>query len=117
MSVVLIVVNTIIQFIFTALSKFERYNYLSQELSSRVWKIFLSGFVTTGLLLLVINVDYGLATNSHVPSGLLFLFDGQYSDLTTEWYLNVGTVIILTMTINIISTPLVALAFETIRSI
>lgn len=49
-------------------------------------------------------------------SGLSFLFGGSYTDLSPMWFKNVGTVIILTLLINVISAPLISLIFKLIRN-
>lgn len=64
-------------------------------------------FVNTGLILLVINSDFGAQDNKDIPSQIKFLFGGQYNDLTPEWFNNVGTVLLLTMIVNVFSTPMV----------
>lgn len=60
-------INSIIQVVFTALSKFEKYDFLTEQMSARITKIFLGMFVNTGLILLVINSDFGAQDNKDIP--------------------------------------------------
>lgn len=63
-------------------------------------------FINTGLLLLVINIDMNI--NKTFFSSI---FDGTYKDFDPYWFKNVGTVILYTIAINTVSTPLVLLGF------
>lgn len=52
-------------------------------------------------------------TSSVSMNDVSFLLQGKYSDLTSDWYLNIGTIIILTMIFNI-SFPIIELIMATI---
>ena len=52
-----------------------------------------------GLIIILIKLDY----NSEIYiENLAFLFQGIYSDLTSDWYLEIGVIIILTLAFNIV---------------
>ncbi|KRX00706.1 hypothetical protein PPERSA_00933 [Pseudocohnilembus persalinus] len=110
-AICVIEVNFFIQLLFRKLSSFEKYNYLTQEYAARIYKIFIAMFINTGLLLLIINVDFKISNDNFLHSVL----GGQYQDLTPSWFKNVGTVIIFTIAVNTISTPLVMMGFQLIR--
>lgn len=110
-SFIIVFINYFIQVFFQKLSIFEKYKNLTEELSSRISKIVFALFINTGLLLLLINIKFNVGSDSMVPSSLMFLVKGQYSDLTSEWFRNVGTVIIMTMFMNIVGTPIIVLLF------
>ena len=73
-------------------------------------------FINTGLILLITNIDFNYNSPSEISS-LQFLFGGKYSDISPEWFKNVGTVILLTIAINTVSTPLVLIMFNILRQI
>lgn len=64
-------------------------------------------------MLLLTNINFSVTANT----GLSFLFGGSYSDLSPYWFKNVGTVIILTLLINVISAPLITLVFTILRNL
>ncbi len=62
-----------------------------------------------GLIIILLTVNYG---NSDLASSeVRFLFSGIYSDITSDWYLKIGTIVILTMILNI-SFPLLMLILK-----
>jgi len=62
--------------------------------------------------MLLINIKFKFTDNYNVPSFIYFLFSGKYTDLTPEWFVNVGSIIITTMLINIVVTPLYMISFR-----
>lgn len=54
-----------------------------------------------GLIIVLLNFDYFQNSTSLSPQQLFFLFQGQYSDITSDWYLSIGSIIVLTMIFNI----------------
>lgn len=59
--------------------------------------------------------------NFKTPKNSSKFFDeivkGKYSDVTPDWFLKVGTVILITMIIQVLSTPLTILIFHILRLI
>lgn len=55
-------------------------------------------------------------TNSFADK-LQNVLKGKYYDVTPKWFDGVGTVIILTMIMNVFSTPIIVLGFHLIRLI
>mmetsp|Transcript_41606 Transcript_41606/g.36997 ORF Transcript_41606/g.36997 Transcript_41606/m.36997 type:complete len:193 (+) Transcript_41606:757-1335(+) len=88
------------QNVFTLLSQFERHKSLTQQLSSRVIKIFIAQFLNTGIIILLINAKF---------EGVSF-WQGRFSDQVPLWYVDVGAVIISTMIINVFSVPVAKLS-------
>ena len=105
--------NFIIQIIFSILSGFEKYKLVDDENKSKIIKIFIAQFINTGLIILITNIDFNIKDNLNLD----FLFGGSYTDLNPEWFKNIGTVISLTLIINIISPILVSLLFTFIRKL
>ena len=51
-----------------------------------------------GLIMILLNINYNQTTTF---SSISFIFLGRYSDFTSDWYDNIGGIIILTMIFNI----------------
>lgn len=75
-SFIIVFINYFIQIFFKKLSVFEKYKYLTEELSSRIWKIVFALFINTGLLLLLINVKFDIGMDSKIGASAKFLFGG-----------------------------------------
>jgi hypothetical protein len=95
---VIIVVNFILPFLFKALSTFEKHRYTATEMAARILKVFISQFLNTGVLILVVNAQ--------VSNRPITIFSGKYDDLDVEWYSGVGATILTTMILNIATIPL-----------
>jgi len=95
------------------LSSFEKHKYLSAELASRVIKIFIAQFLNTAIILLIMNIKFQDQTT--VAQKLQSVIKGRYSDFTPFWFEGVGTVVLLTMFINIFSTPIMVMIFHLLR--
>jgi hypothetical protein len=52
-----------------------------------------------GLVMILINEQF--SSNPINAGGLSFLFQGTYVDFTAAWYINIGSIIILTLLFNI----------------
>ena len=52
-----------------------------------------------GLLMILLKLDYNGKWNDQ---NVHFLFLGTYNDITTDWYVEIGTIITLTLAINIL---------------
>ena len=51
-----------------------------------------------GLIMILLNINYN---NSSTLREVSFIFLGKYTDFTSDWYENIGAIIILTMAFNI----------------
>lgn len=51
-----------------------------------------------GLIIVLLNFSYPGDLNYE---GLKFLFQGQFNDLTSDWYISIGSIVIMTMIFNI----------------
>ena len=70
------------------------YHTESQEVSSIMTSIFISTFFNTAILLLIMNANTQYTILYWIP------LRGEYTDLTENWYLQLGPSLILTMSIN-----------------
>ena len=65
-------------------------------------------FVNIAVILLLVNFNFQSQENDDGSRGLWLLgflpiLRGQYTDFSARWYANVGTVLCVTLTINILS--------------
>jgi hypothetical protein len=51
-----------------------------------------------GLIMILLNINYNNSTQLQEVS---FIFLGKYDDFTSDWYFQIGAIIILTMIFNI----------------
>lgn len=102
-----LVVNYGIQFIFQALSKFEKHSTLNKQISQRVLKTFVAQFLNTGILILIINAKFDNIS----------FWQGKFKDITPVWYENVGSTLLSTMFINIFTIPAIRAFFVLIKKL
>jgi len=100
----IIFTNYGLQFVFKFLSNFEKHSIITIQSTSRVIKIFVAQFLNTGVIILIVN---GKFSRRQVDNFL----EGFYTDLTSDWFLNVGTILLMTMIINIVNLPIINLLF------
>jgi hypothetical protein len=51
-----------------------------------------------GLIMIILNLNFAVQSHS---SSIQFLFDGSYLDISSDWYLKIGSALVLTMMFNI----------------
>lgn len=105
----LVVYNVIVSAFFKALSKFESHRLVGNELASFTAKRSFMLVMNMALIMIILNMKYSTGTDMNQVS---FLLQGRYSDFTPDWYVGIGTVIILTMIFNI-SFPIIELLLVT----
>ena len=110
MSLIVIIYNVIVSFIFKFLSDFEAHTLINDKLFSYTLKRAFLLIMNMGLVIILLTINYGTVKS---PTKFEFLLSGKYSDITSDWYLNIGTILILTMAINI-SFPLLILITKSV---
>lgn len=88
-----LVVNLLLRQILFKLVAFERHRSRTEELVSRMTKLFIVQVLNTAFLVLLVNAK--------IDSDFELLSKGEYGDFTASWYSAVGVSIILTMILNI----------------
>ena len=68
-----------------------------------MYKIFLAMFVNTAFINLVVNANFQDFTAMQYVAFKQYMFDGDYADFTRDWYLRVGSAIVVTMLISMVS--------------
>lgn len=71
--------------------------------------IFILTFANTGIIVLLANADLSEA----IPA-MAKLFDGPYNDYSSEWYGDVGQIIVQTMVINMLL-PVISFKVQEIK--
>lgn len=101
-------INSIIIVIQVIITKFERNKTLTDDLTSNMYKCFVTQFLNTAVVIVLVN----LKVESVIKwDPKFFILTGAYKDFNPSWYNTVGTTIILTMFINIFTPHLSALMF------
>jgi len=90
-------VNIALGVIIKQLTSFERHHSVVNAEVSVAIRLFLVYTLNTGLVLLIVNAKIDGATEGNI------LGNGQYRDFTPDWYANVGSQILLTLSINVFS--------------
>jgi hypothetical protein len=93
-AVMVILVNTVLKTVLEALSKFEHHSSVSAEAVAVCSKVFVAQFINTGLIVLLVNMSFA-------NTGLDWLFTGDISGFSHDWYTIVGVALMLNMCINI----------------
>jgi len=109
----LVVYNLIVSIVFKKLSEFESHFFVTDEMFSYIIKRSFILIMNMGLIIVLLNFDYFTNSTSLSPQQLLFLFQGQYTDITSDWYLGIGSIIVMTMIFNI-SYPLMELLMTSV---
>jgi hypothetical protein len=105
-----IIVNIALKKILVYLTKLERHETQSAELSATTVKIFGAQFLNTAIITLLVNSAWpaelkaviGVLPLPHVLVNTLLNLEGPFQDTGHEWYAIVGSAICTTMMINII---------------
>lgn len=95
-----VIVNYLLSLAMIFLTKAEAHSSVSKMYASLAIKIFICTFINMALVVLVaFGGIAGLPTNVY----RLGIFHGQFSDFTPEWYSTVGSIIIVTFIIQVLS--------------
>ena len=104
------IINSLLFIMLKLLTSFERNKDLTSDMMSNFIKIMIMQSINTGLIILLVNLR-STTVREEIPK--FPILTGNFKDLDPQWYLNVGTTIILYMIINII-TPHIAAIFSKI---
>ena len=100
-------VNLILESLSNFLGKIEARSTLSEDLRSKVLKLFGATFVNTALLLLIINGNLrNFRAEVYTTLETFFVFRGDESDFTADWYLYVGVPLMTTIFSKIFVNPI-----------
>lgn len=97
-SLLLVVYNVVVSFIFRHLTNFECHRLITDQLISFTVKRSFLLIMNMGLIMILLNMKF---SDGIGITEVGFLFQGKYTDLTADWYINIGSIIIMTMIFNI----------------
>ncbi|CAE8598575.1 unnamed protein product [Polarella glacialis] len=99
-----IILNQLILMVYEVLVAWERHCTVTEVAQSQLLKLFLSQFVNTGMLVLLVNAELKEIPAWFVPFRVLQIGTGKYDDFNGEWYVAIGSGICLTIFIQVFST-------------
>ena len=102
------VINAIVVIILKLLTKFEKNKTLSADMSANMWKMFIVQFINSCLLIIIVNMKIDSVHNA-IPN--FPFFAGAFEDLDPAWYSNVGSTLLFSMILNIVTPHVCSLGF------
>jgi hypothetical protein len=102
-TLVTVVINAILKYILVKLTKLECHSQIDMKHASLMIKLFLSTYFNMALVVLI---AFGYI--NYIPSSLqeAHIFQGNYRDFTAKWYGNVGSYLVLTFVIQVVTLPI-----------
>ena len=104
-SIAIVILNMILTKICVVLVQWIGYESYSKVFSKLSSIIFIVTFFNTALVILLADANF----DEFYPNGL---FKGQFNDYSQRWYLDVGSILVVSMIINIF-VPVIEIAAET----
>jgi len=107
-SMVVVVINLLLQSVLIAMAKFERSLSNNDLNKSMMQKIFLAQTLNIGFVLFMVNTygPKGLRDFLSIIPGIgSMLMRGPFSDLNRAWYVVVGATIVTNMVLNMVTVP------------
>ena len=100
-----------VKYLFKLFTILEAHKLITNELYSYTIKRAFLFIMNMGLIIILINTQYNQQPS--FLSQFRFLVQGKYKDISADWYLNIGSIIILTLFFNV-SFPIIELALATL---
>ena len=108
------VINAIFIILLTFLTRFERNKNINDDLFSNMFKCFISQFLNTIIVLILVNAYVESVYKNNKD---FFILTGLFKDLEPDWFNVVGVTIALSMLINIVTPHLSAFLYYLVYSI
>ncbi|CAG9312667.1 unnamed protein product [Blepharisma stoltei] len=105
----IIAINYILKWTLSWLSKYERASTWTKEQLSIMNKLFFVLFFNTSIITLMVNANFKDLVFVKDLAFKDYLFNGDYSDFSRDWYTKVGSTILITMFIGVASPHFVTL--------
>lgn len=102
-TVITVVINMILKYCLTKLTKYEYHVDLDKAQASLMIKAFISTFFNMAVVVLI---AFGFITGTPEALKRASIFQGIYPDFTSAWYGVVGAYLVLTYAIQVISAPI-----------
>ena len=101
-SIGIIAINNLLKQFLRNVSHFERVTTVTKQQQRIMYRIFLAMFINTAFITLVVNANFqDFVVMQYVPFKE-YMFAGNYADFTRDWYLKVGSVLVVTMIISMV---------------
>jgi hypothetical protein len=110
-TVVTIVINEVLKVLLVKLTKLECHSQIDMKHASLMFKLFLSTYFNMALVVLI---AFGHVDGLPYGFKVAHLFQGSYDDFTSQWYGVVGSYLVLTFLIQVVSGPVYDLALYAI---
>ena len=94
----LVLYNVIVSVFFRMLTRLESHRLVTDQLFSYTIKRAFLLVMNMALIMILLNMKYDTDLGITEVS---FLLSGRYKDLTPDWYINIGAIIVMTMIFNI----------------
>ena len=109
-AVIIVAANQVLRAIMKSLSDFEQYKSVTSASRALAKKFLVAQFVNTAVVILAVNAALGPDTALNflfAPFQLVGMFNGEFEDFSKEWFSSVGTPLLITLALNIV-TPHIA---------
>jgi hypothetical protein len=107
----IVLYNVCISYFYRAMTRFEKHKLaVNEEISYTIKRAFLL-ILNMGVIMILLNINFTGGVFSY--QNMSFIFTGKYDDFTSDWYSNIGSLIILTMIFNI-AFPIIELALASL---
>ena len=100
-SIAITIANFLFEKVLEWIAKFESPHTKTAALISTIMKIFVVEYINTAVIILLMNMRLNV-TIFGIP-----VIAGKYSEFSTDWYRMVGSTIVLTMIIRILTSQFV----------
>lgn len=94
----LFVMNEIVSAVYRKLSQFEAHEYLTSELYSYIIKQTILETTDLALVIVLLSIDFNRKSKAFD-----FLLIGAFDDVSADWHLEVGIIIVVNMLFNLFS--------------
>eukprot|EP00746_Dinoflagellata_sp_MGD_P010058 gnl/MRDRNA2_/MRDRNA2_120643_c0_seq1.p1 gnl/MRDRNA2_/MRDRNA2_120643_c0~~gnl/MRDRNA2_/MRDRNA2_120643_c0_seq1.p1 ORF type:complete len:1228 (+),score=231.61 gnl/MRDRNA2_/MRDRNA2_120643_c0_seq1:259-3684(+) len=114
-----VVINQLLKFLMAALVNFEKHTTVSGVMQTTMSKLFVSQFINTSLVVLIVNARLYNLFDMVIGdlNSVLKLGSGAADDLGVDWFMLVGSVIAVTVCVQIGSTTIPPLATGVVKAI
>ena len=112
-AIVVVVANQALRSIMKALSTFEQYKSVTSSSGALAKKLLVAQLINTAVVILVVNA--AITSDDafswiFVPFQGFGMFLGEFGDFSKEWYSSVGTPLIVTLCLNVVTPHIAPLA-------
>uniref|UniRef100_A0A7S2JXD2 Anoctamin transmembrane domain-containing protein n=1 Tax=Zooxanthella nutricula TaxID=1333877 RepID=A0A7S2JXD2_9DINO len=105
-----LVLNQVLLVIYSVFIKWERPSTVSELTQSQLWKLFLSQFVNTALVIALIHANFKDTADSFPVLKVFSIGTGDYHDFNAQWFTVVGATLVLTIILQVFTTTIPPLA-------